>query len=132
MGFLLALITAVGNDQTSMSRQQLTDGLGTQAFAKVEEEVSNYWNAPGTGVLAKDAQKCKDDAGDQNKESADQAQYQTDSAAAQSAISQNDGTTQSAQNQTGMDSSNLQNLTQLAGTVNAIGSTTASLLAQSM
>ncbi len=129
VNFMMAMMTAVQREQSSLSSQQNIDGQSTIACAQSEQTISDTWNGTD-GILEQDAKAIASASSDAAR-SAAQAKFQSDSAKAQSQISTADGLTQQEQNQSGMDSSNLQNVTGLAKSVNDIGATLASALANS-
>ncbi|MGE0631434.1 MAG: hypothetical protein AB7H48_02205 [Parachlamydiales bacterium] len=139
--FLYMIYSAMSNDQSSLSQMQIIDGDSALLFTQIEEQIYSAQNGKGgamyhansriayyAGKMQNDntAQRQKDGASISKWQSA----FSADQSTAQSNESQADTLVQNAQTQTGQDSSNLQQKTQLAQSINMIGSFLANILAQ--
>lgn len=135
------IYSAMANDQSSLSQMQIIDGDSALLFTQIEEQIYSVQNGPN-GSMSWDNWEIGNYAGQmQNAGTATrqklgakisewQSKFSAAQSTAQSNESQADTLVQNAQTQTGQDSSNLQQKTQLAQSINMIGSFLANILAQ--
>ncbi|MBS0651192.1 MAG: hypothetical protein JSR93_08520 [Verrucomicrobia bacterium] len=139
--FLYMIYSAMANDQSSLSQMQIIDGDSALLFTQVEEQIYSAQNGPGGAMSHANSEIAKyaawmqgGDTSQRQKWGAEISKWQSAFSAAQSTAqsneSQADTLVQNAQTQTGQDSSNLQQKTQLAQSINMIGSFLANILAQ--
>lgn len=139
--FLFAIYQAMANDQSSLSQMQIIDGDTALLFTQIEENIYSVQNG-SNGSMAKDNAQIAYYAdlmqGGNNtqrqqwgaKLTAWQEKFSQAQTTAQNNEGQADTLVQNQQTQTGQDSSNLQQKTQLAQSINMIGSFLANILAQ--
>lgn len=139
--FLYMIYSAMGNDQSSLSQMQIIDGDSALLFTQIEEQIYAFQNGSNGPMAQANAQIAKYAAWMQGATSVARQKYSSEISKWQSAFSQDqitaqnnegqaDTLVQNSQTQTGQDSSNLQQKTQLAQSINMIGSFLANILAQ--
>ncbi|MBS0652305.1 MAG: hypothetical protein JSR39_02135 [Verrucomicrobia bacterium] len=141
--FLFAIYQAMANDQSSLSQMQIIDGDTALLFTQIEENIYSVQNNSQTGPMAQDnaqiayyANLMQGNIGNSTRQkygaklTAWQEKFSQAQTTAQNNEGQADTLVQNAQTQTGQDSSNLQQKTQLAQSINMIGSFLANILAQ--
>jgi ATP/maltotriose-dependent transcriptional regulator MalT len=139
--FLYMIYSAMANDQSSLSQMQIIDGDSALLFTQIEEQIYSAQNGKGGAMYHANSEIAKYAGWMQGGNTAQrqewgaeiskwQSAFSSAQSTAQSNESQADTLVQNAQTQTGQDSSNLQQKTQLAQSINMIGSFLANILAQ--
>lgn len=124
--YVYAMIAAVAEDQSSLSKQQETDANTTEISVKMESNLYAHWQT----VFNNDHYYINHYAKDKNSEKENDwmNQYNIDSASAQESEATQDGIVQAGQQQTSADASNLQMKAQMVQAVNSISSTVSGML----
>lgn len=139
--FLYMIYSAMANDQSSLSQMQIVDGNSALLFTQIEEQIYSVQNGTNGSMYKDNANISWYASHDQTATTNTRQKYGTEISYWQSKFSQAQTTAQNdegqadtlvqnAQTQTGQDSSNLQQKTQLAQSINMIGSFLANILAQ--
>ncbi len=139
--FLYMIYSAMANDQSSLSQMQIVDGNSALLFTEMEEQIYSFQNGKNGSMYQANKNISWYASHDQNASATTRQKYGTEisywqsrfsqaQTTAQNAEGQADTLVQNSQTQTGQDSSNLQQKTQLAQSINMIGSFLANILAQ--